>query len=218
MPKSIPKHHFESRVFDATTSEDSRNLVRMWYALDENSISTDNSSGLYVLRNLDESEKDYYWKDVYPKLLELLSGLPFDVENHDLFINRSVTEYELKMALRRECDRDRVLWFYRKFSGGINQSDETFGDYDDTLQSIDKKKYYYELIEWMQEKIPSDRVRTYDQCSYASYKNNDYQWAQQFDKWRQEVREVLNSSLQNIIRQRSAWDKDGLGLGGLDLI
>ena len=202
-------------MLHASISADMKDLALLWYALDENNISTHNSNGIYVLRNLNEAEKDIYWKNVYPKLLEILNGLPFDVDNPDLLINRSVTEYEVKTALRNASDQDRVFWLYRKFSGGVTPSDE---EYDDTLRSHDTKKHYYNLMEWMQDKIPRSRVRVYDQCSYASYQNNDPQWTQQFDQWHRDVREVLMSSLQNIICQRSSWDEDGCGLGLLDKI
>ena len=211
LPNTITKHHFELRV-DSSTSEELKELALKWYTLDKNSISND-SKGVYVLRHLTQSENNSIWKDVYPKLLKFLSDLPFDEDNHDFLINRSVTEYEVKTALKNEFDLDRVFWQYRKFSGGVNQSDPEYLDYDDTLDSPETKLSYNKLIKWMQQKIPSDRVRIYDQCSYASYKNKDHQWTQQYDKWRRDISEVLRSSLQKIIRQRISWDQDGYGLG-----
>ena len=184
----------------------------MWYKLDENYISTDNSTGIYVHMNVIESEKVSYWSDAHPKLLSFFNGLRFDIENDDLLVNRSISEYEVKTALKNATDKERVFWFYRKFSGGVTNSDK---DYDDTLNSSDTKQSYDNLITWMQENIPSNRVRTYEECTYASYENKDPEWNQQFDKWREDVREVLNSSLQEIIRLRSSWDKDGCGLGAL---
>ena len=215
LPKSISKHTFESRLRDATISEDLRNLALKWYTLDMNHISSDNSTGIYVLKNLDEAEQDIYWSDVYPRLLNLFDGLPFDMDNDDLLINRSVTEYEIKLAMKKGV-QERVFWFYRKFSGGVMKSDEKFLDYNDTLQSIDKKRHYDDLIEWMEREIPTDRVRRYEECSYESYVKKDSLWTQQFDKWCEDVTEVLSSSLQNIILQRSSWDQDGCGLGLLD--
>ena len=186
----------------------------MWYSLDENYISADNNAGIYVLKNLSESESESFKEDVFPKLLNLLSGLPFDIDNHELLINRSVTEYEVKSALKNESDKERAFWLYRKFSGGVMESDEKRRiNYNDTLESNETKQSYYNLIEWMQQNFPPHRVRRYDRCSYASYKNNDDQWTQQFDEWRKDVYEVLNSSLQNIIRLRNSWDQDGCGLG-----
>ena len=192
-----------------------------WYTLDENQVSFDNSAGIYVLKNLNESEKDTYWNDVHPKLLNLFDGLPFDVDNNDLLINRSVTEYEVKLAVKKDNSQDRILWFYRKFSGGVTQSDDDKHlDYNDTIPAAElkKRKHYYDLLEWMQEKIPSNRIRRFEGCSYESYSKSDSKWTGQFDEWCNEVSEVLSSSLQNIIKQRKSWDEDGCGLGILVII
>ena len=217
LPNTITKHHFELRV-DSSTSEELKELALKWYTLDKNSISND-SNGVYVLQNLTQSESNSFLNDVYPKLLKLLSGLPFDMDNHDLLINRSVTEYEVKTALKNECEcQERMFWLYRKFSGGINQSDPEYLDYNDTLDSHETRQSYNNLIEWMQKKIPSHRMRVYNQCSFASYQKNDQEWTQQFHKWRKDIHEELNSSLQNIVRRRSSWDLDGCGIGVLEWI
>ena len=188
----------------------------MWYTLDQNHISA-NSAGIYILKNLNnKSEEVVFWNDVYPKLLKLFDGLPFDMENQDLLVNRSVTEYEVKLAMRKEDAQRRVLWFYRKFLGGISQTDVKYCDYNDTLQSVEKKKHFDDLIEWMKREIPADRVRRYEDSNYESYVKKDSPWTQQFHKWCEDVSEVLSSSLQNIIHQRSSWDQDGSGLGALD--
>ena len=216
MPKSILKHNFESRVFDGRISEDLTNLARSWYRLDQNHISSDECTGIYILKNLDKSEEYIYWNDVCPKLLNLFDGLPFDVDNDNLLINRSVTEYEIKLAMKKEDAQKRLFWFYRKFLGGVTESDEKYWDYNDTLQSVAKKKRFDDLIEWMQGMIPADRVRRYEECSYESYVKKDSLWTLQFHKWCEDVSAVLSSSLQNIIQLRRSWDQDGCGLGVLD--
>ena len=216
MPKSISKHTFESRLRDDTIPEDLRDLALTWYTLDMNHFSSDNSSGVYVLKNLDEAEQDMYWNDVCPKILNLFDGLPFDMDNNDLLINRSITEYEVKLALKKEGAPRRLYWFYRKFSGGITVADEKFLDYDDTVQAADKKRHYDDLIEWMEREIPADRVRRYEDCSYESYVKKDSLWTLQFGKWCEDVTGVLSVSLQNISHLRSSWDQDGWGLGVLD--
>ena len=194
-------------------SDDLKNLGQLWYNLDQNHISADHSDGIYILKNLNtKAEEEVYWNDVYPKLLKLLDGLPFDMENQDLLINRSVTEYEVKIAMKKDDAQKRILWFYRKFLGGITQSDEKYWDYNDTL-SGDKKKYYDDLIDWMKKEIPADRVRRYEDCSYESYVKKDSEWTRQWAVWCEDITEALRLSLQNIIQQRRSWDQDGCGLG-----
>ena len=179
-----------------------------WYELDEN-----NDPYVYVLRNLKESEKDLYWNEVYPKLLAYLKEIPFDTNHNDLLINRSVTEYEARLALSNESDRNRIYWFSRRFRGGITRSDEKYWDYNDTLESNERLHNYNNLIQYMKDTIPSDRIRTYDRCTYDSYRNRDKEWSQQLNDWCHDIRGVLSSSLNDIISMRKSWDDNGCGAG-----
>ena len=194
-----------------TILNDLRDLSLNWYELDENSIPTNT----YVLRKIKKSEEKSYWIDYYPKLLDLFDGVPFDVEREDLLINRSVTEYEVRLALTNHLDKDRIFWMFRKFKGSMTDSDEKYLDYNDTLESERTRLSYDNLIAWMHDIIPIDRVRIYDKCSYTSYLNRDVNWTQQFNEWCRDVRAVLSSSLDNIITYRESWDIDGCGLGCL---
>ena len=170
--------------------------------------------GIYVLQEISEFEKDFFWKDTYPKLLQLFDGIPFDLDHQDLLINRSVMEYEAKLALKIEHDKERVFWTYHKF--GQSEENINIDTTTDLLESHDTKRLHFDnFITYMQKTIPSNRRQVYDKCSYASYKNKDDQWKKQWDKWREDIRQLLTSSLHDIIILRTLWNMDGCGLGNI---
>ena len=209
LPKYMRKEEFEDRVFSSSLSDDLKQLARSWYKLDENNIPFK----IYILRNLEPQESDAFDNDVTPKLLQLLDGVSFDMDYNNLLVNRSITEYELKLALSKEYDEKRVFWLYRKFDGGITQSDHNYSNFDDTLCSEDKKRSYENLIKYMYDTIPSNNIHTYNKCSYSSFLNKDNEWVEQFKNWKADAYRILSTSLNNVIDNCRAWNKDGGGAG-----
>lgn len=158
---------------------------------------------LYVLRNLEKMDDASYWKEALPKLVVFLGGLPFEgLQNEGLQVGHSVTEWEVKTALQLEKDRSRVFWMHRVFESGVKETDKSFWDYNDTLQDAEKAAKLSNLIEWMKEEIPMERIREYKGASLDSYRTDDGTWRAQKQQWVQDMTEQLTASLDAVMKEQ----------------
>jgi len=194
----------------AHVTDEEISLAREWYILDENALPP-----MYVLRNLEELNDDFYWKTVSPTLLRALDGLPFD-ENlcKGLLVNRSVSEYEVKSALSRENgDAARIFWFNREFQGGVSrEAHPEYSNYCDYLDNPMKQHRYLELKQWMLDNIPTEQRKLYNSATFEAYVSENNDWKEQFLRWKDDVLVYLKLSLEDIVQMRQSWKDSACGL------
>ena len=162
---------------------------------------------------------DSYWKVALPELLAAFDGIPFE-ENPNgepLLINRSVTEWEVKAALKGQ-EAPRVFWLHKKFLGGITKDVEKYWLHNDCHDDPQRHQKYRELIDWMTTSIPHNRVITYKEASYKSFKSKDQEWNSQIERWRDDVNRLVESSLDQVIVRRQQWNEHGFGAGKRPLL
>ena len=166
---------------------------------------------------------DSYWNDALPRLVHLFDGCSFQSETQDvgLLIGHSVTEWEAKSAISKEADASRLFWLHRQFSGGVSTTDPAtkYWEYDDVSKLdkqwdfLAKKAYLDELRSWMTGRMPVDRTADYNSCSFESYVSKDAAWSSQLQRWTEDTRHLLKSSLNDVMALRQRWHLDGCDLG-----
>ena len=67
------------------------------------------------------------------------------------------------------------------------------------------------LKAWMSSAIPPERVVTFSEASFESFRSEDAAWEAQLQAWEQKAEEVLQGSLKEIIDTKKIWDADGAG-------
>jgi hypothetical protein len=116
LSKTLPSSEFAKCISSCESGV--KDLAEKWYRLDSNNVPNH-----YVLKDLTNSNGDEYWGSVLPTLRNALENCPCHSDmSPDILINRSVTEWEVKYALRPTVpgDSDRCLWFHRIFDGGVS--------------------------------------------------------------------------------------------------
>jgi hypothetical protein len=138
LPKYIPKKIFEDTLLTLANDQYLTDLTSQWYQEDTNQ----GPSSHYELKKLKSLQDNDFWRVILPALREkVFSGLPFDSLHHQgevtsdtdtnvvasridtnqqLLINRSVTEWETKLALF--LDPKRCFWIYRPLNISITVS------------------------------------------------------------------------------------------------
>lgn len=192
-----------------------KTLFLKWYRIDDNACPP-----VCVLKDLADVDDRSFWNGAFKHLLPVLDGISFDVQIPDLLINRSVTEYEVKAAhiLESHSERagsaPRMVWFNRRFNGGVSKDIDTeYSLFDDTSDSDSKKRLFSTLIDWMERNIPADRVSRYEDATYSSYLNRDAVWQEQFNRFSNDIQAELERAVDDILAERQRWDQDGCGLG-----
>jgi hypothetical protein len=207
LPKYLSKEHFESRILEASDTD--RELACKWYHLDTNALP----HGRYVLKNLSSMNDKSYWNDALPRLLKLFDGVEF---SPGLLVGHSVTEYEMKAAYGEGVDVHRMGWLSREFSGGVTDKGK-FRDFDDTKgEGVDaqkKRDMFRDMIQYMRSNFRPELVRSFSSASYEDFLGESSAWKSQFEKWKEIVRTMLNTSVQEVIDLKKSWIEDGCGLG-----
>ena len=211
LPKIISRQAFDERVSSQPPSADIKLMLDGWFSLDLNAVKE-----FYVLKNLASMDDPSFWKEALPKLTKYLDGVPFDEDYPDLQVGRSVTEWEVKSAVLYESDPpdcSRVFWLRRDFKGGVPSTAASHWDYYDghDKEYPDKAKNLDSLKAWMSSAIPPERVVTFSEVSFESFRSEDAAWEAQLQAWEQKAEEVLQGSLQEIVDTKKIWDADGAG-------
>ena len=118
LPRTIPKDMLDARL--ASCSKDIQALAAKWYILDTNTVPP-----VYVLKKLEKMNDDSFWKEALPQLRDAFKDLAFFDLNEDTIIGRSVTEYEvlLAMAMAESSSGgvDRLRWLFREVKKGHSE-------------------------------------------------------------------------------------------------
>jgi hypothetical protein len=203
LPRTIGR-----RIFEATLSACSDSalvqLASQWYILDSNACPEE-----YVLKKLDRLDDGDYWNTVLPSLRQLLDGIRFDkAASREVALGRSVSEWEVKYALKNPADVPRALWIQRIFS-------DTYADdaYCDTRSNEKVDSLKRSMLEWMRRKLnPLNRMRVHTQIRHGSMISRNSDFKRYAARWEDETLALLANELQEIIKSREQWDADGCGL------
>jgi hypothetical protein len=169
----------------------------------------------YILKKLDRVDNEEYWNSVLPQLRTLLKGVRFDKNStRHIEVGKSVSEWEVKYAVRNPEDASRALWIRRQFHGKYVDKDYCDTTVDPELQSL-----HNDLLEWMDVNIGSIRKKCYEGIiSYeamiqAEEKKKSVAFQRYVDQWEEEITVLLLKELKKIIRLRGQWEAHGCGLG-----
>ena len=204
LPRKILKSSLDE-VLDSCKDSDLVTKAKKWYILDENAEPME-----YLLRRLDTPGDPCFKEDVLPALRGLLEGIRFDKAlSRDIVLGKSVSEWEVKYALKNHADISRALWVRRIFQG--NYAD---WDYCDTDSCLSIQHLINDLYDWMNRKLtPLNRTLVYDNIKYDSLIRKNSKFDKYAERWEKEVRRLLRVELQKIIKSKEQWDADGHGLG-----
>jgi molecular chaperone DnaK (HSP70)/GTPase SAR1 family protein len=219
LPKYISALAYDTCIVGKISEEDQR-LFNHWYQYDSNSLP----SGHYILRNLSSLNDNYYWKDVFPRLIKLLNGINFRVGEgsrettaEELKIGCSVTEYETRLASSfAKYDRTRLAWICRKLEGiQHSEFDHKWRFYDDTLDDEDRKNKLDALYSHMGDVYDGDysKRKTYQLASYEDFLLDAPQWTSQFSQWKAYIDSLFFDTLKGAIDYQTKWKENGCGLG-----
>ena len=201
-------------------------LFDAWYSLDENAIPAQ-----YVLKNLtgDRGIDKEYWGDrkdgivgALTQLREALDGTAFDTASSDsILVGRSVTEYEVRLAMALDPAMNRCFWLRREFSRAVTAQEDSNGHFCDFLDPSQDavRSNHAELISTMQNRFPPQEVCMVQAASVESYQSKDGDHMRYMDQWKVAMRSRLDSDLDAVIAKKRAWATDGTarGVAGADL-
>jgi hypothetical protein len=208
LPRKIDKRTFDSRV-NYCMDEKLKRLVHEWYFLDENMNPPE-----YVLKKLDHVNDHVYWREVLPQLRTLLRGIRFDKHStRHIEVGKSVSEWEVKYAVRNLEDSSRALWIRRQFLGEYEDND--YCDLPDTAEDREVPLLKEDLLEWMEVSLGPTRKKSYQGLiSHAAMKEEKGGAFQRYvQQWDDDITALLLRELRKIIRLRSQWESNGCGLG-----
>ena len=216
LPKTISRNIFDeylNNIKSSLSHNDDLNLLNSWYLLDMNNIPPN-----YILKNLKHMDDNSYWNNALPKLIKMLHNLPFDEEYcNGLFIGRSVTEYEITAAIKREIivgNMNRLVWYRRLFAGGVIESDIKSWNFNDTITDVQKANHLHNLETYIENSIPNKNIKCYNTASYnTNYINNDEIWQKQLKEWETDITNDLLNDLDKAIDLAESWHIDSCGLG-----
>ena len=166
IPKYLSDEHFQARFKSASTPEPTSQLAAKWYQVDTNSVPP-----RYELCRLDSNNKSEFWNVALPSLVESLADLNFDVNHKDgqaLLLNRSVTEWELKVALHDPAQVPQCFWWHREFVGVVTDANDPKKDYDDVRGDVALEGKFRDLLSYMRSRLGSANAR-HVTISFADY-------------------------------------------------
>jgi len=221
LPKFLP-----IRARNPEWPNDTLALFDVWYSLDENAVGSQ-----YVLKNLtgDWSIDKEYWGDsksgitsMLSRLREALDGISFDAASSDsILVGRSVTEYEVRLAMTLDPSMNKCFWLRREFNRAVVAQDDTKGLFCDFLEGSQSavRAKHADLLSTMQDRFPPQEVVIQQAASIESYQAKDADHVQYMDRWKTAMRCKLESDLDAVIAKKNAWSIDGAGRGvpGCDL-
>lgn len=204
LPRKIDKRTFDARI-ENCENEDFKQLVHEWYICDSNAVPPE-----YVLKKLDSLHDQIYWTVVLPQLRLLLEGVRFDKNSsRHIEAGKSVSEWEVKYAVRNPDDSSRSLWIRRQFPDEYNDE-----QYCDTKDNQELQTLKGDLIEWMDVNIGPTRKKFYNGLvSYKAIKEQKTAFQRYSRQWEDDITVLLLKELRKIIRLRTQWDVNGCGLG-----
>jgi hypothetical protein len=168
LPKTIDGRVFEARLATITDTLVT-SMAREWYQEDTN-VHQAHTEGAprstFVLRNLTSDYQMAFNDDVtLSTLLDALDGVPFDEGlSPELVVNRSVTEWETKVAVQCEVDPacSRMLCLHRTFPGGIPDTAANGLVYCDHTHNPSKRAKHTVSQQWALSQFPTDRIVTFN--------------------------------------------------------
>jgi len=208
LPKHINQTIFEkkSEEWDSYT----KNLAFSWYILDNNS-----KPAQYTLKNLISLNDKTYWDETLPVLRQALNDISFD-PTYGTSVGKSVTDYELNLALHLNPSGSRIVWMKRHLEVETgeeeeksNSSKELFCDTSD----ITIKHKYNNLLQVMYTGIPKTNISEYSLPFHCYLDTESESCLQYIRTWEKEMNERLHNELDRVIRRRRQWRKDGNGIG-----
>ena len=208
IPKYLQQLGIDDKIKIDQWSEEDSKIFNNWYKLDENSIPPQ-----YTLKNLNDISDKSYWDIALPKLRAKLEGIQFDKESsEDIEVFRSVTEWEVKQAIK--LDINRCYWLRRQFSASF--CDWNFCDFSDSSNDSTRIKYENLIFEMKTQfnsnsqydliAIPNLILDAFKEKEKSPY-YNEY-----FTKWNEKLCEKLNNELERIIAKIKSWKEEGIGI------
>ena len=206
IPKTVPQAAMDARLASATTEQ--KEVAARWYSLDTNSVPPE-----YVLRNLKVMNDEDFWNVALPVCRELLEEVPFWPSDERLLVGRSVTEWEVTLALKDESEVPRSLWLHRTFQGGVTVEDDPRRFLFDAHEPK-KKQQLDDVKAFMGSRLkPAGRVTEYLTLPVSSYNAEDEAWQTHLGKWEVDTKEALTHEVAVVTDLRTSWEEDGLGVG-----
>ena len=205
LPRTIDHAAFE-RVINSS-NEDIKNLAKVWFQYDRNSISPQ-----YVLRDLESLDDSAFWDNALPKLREAFIGVRFDKSmTTNVILGRSISEWEAKFSLITNEDCSRAMWAHRTFSDKV--TDEKFTDAEEGANVGSKLKDLKQWINHKIKKVTPQRIHDYSNISLESYlteQNCDFDFYTQ--SFKENTLNSLQGELHNIVVVKEEFDENGCGM------
>eukprot|EP01041_Mallomonas_annulata_P011795 gene11795-24716_t len=206
IPKYINHDQVDERKKILAASDDLLDIYNSWYDLNMNIFPP--RYELKKLLSLDETE---FYTLALPQLRQSLKDVPFDIPNgDDLFIYRSITEWETKLALK--LDPSRCFWFHHNFSNEITLQDDPKKLLFDAHDAATKLKLE-NLLSVMKSSLPSDNIILFNPLKFESYLFKDEKYFNYLYEYENLTLNKLNISLDNLIQKKKAWSLNGFGAG-----
>jgi GTPase SAR1 family protein len=217
LPKYLDHNVLLEAVKAKDHAEESLKVLKEWYNLDENQCPP-----RYELRPLkvgtDGKISDpEYWDMVLPLLRDgLFDSVAFEtcasLNDEDLLVNRSVTEWETLFGF--DCDKDRCYWVHRSFDKEKLKAFKTDSNYY-KLTDGDEKSTELKLDNLKAKMKSTLRVA---QCSELSkhISPTDYfdenRCIEYLLKWERVTRDCLEMDLEKVILKSGEWKKGFAGI------
>ena len=208
--RSLPKFLDETKFTDifARLSLDHQLILSRWYERNENQVSTQ-----FELVHLTDENKALFWQDSSILREVVLNGFTIQCNECILKVNRSVTEWETRLAL--SLSADSCYWMHRTLNFPRNLNGVEISSYKD-LNSNDGKRLITELKSEMNFKLKGNvhnisvAFEDYQKMLKDRDKNgmvdptNHYYLA-----WRNTIDEMLRKELDRIVLERRQWEAHG---------
>jgi WD40 repeat protein/ABC-type dipeptide/oligopeptide/nickel transport system ATPase component len=232
LPKYLDEKVLVESVNAKDHSQESLELLREWYILDENHFPP-----RYELRPLTVGDDGKigpleYWNKVLPLLRDSVFDsvafeTSFTTDDQALLVNRSVTEWETLFGLG--CDKDRCYWVHRSFDTEklktfCFENSENCNKLTDGIKDVLPEKPILFKLDNLKAKMKS-ALRADQVCEFLEpLSPSDYfdetRSSEYLREWERVTRNCLENELERIALKSDEWRKgyDGIPVDHLEEI
>eukprot|EP01041_Mallomonas_annulata_P004381 gene4381-8724_t len=198
IPKHVTQNSFENRT-EHISSKDLEDVQHKWYALNSNQIPP-----RYVLKNLITKDDKDSWDEAIVMLRHILRDLLFDeINGDDLHVGRSISEWEIKLALR--LNSSKCLWLYRQFSTEISLLQDPLKNLSDCQDASTKMKLQ-NLLSILESSLLVQNISKLPPIEVESYIKKDTKFIEYLQSYEKLIMKRLQDELDEIIFKKDNWD------------
>jgi hypothetical protein len=201
---------------------ENENITKNWYILDSNCIPP-----TYIHKSINQKEIKLYKHKVYPLLCQILSNISISnsTTDGDMYISRSITEWEIKNSFNSYDNISKCYWFNRIFDNSIsnrslltNEIDIKNEDKDFFIEKNNDRGCDLKLTNlhaFMKSMLPMHLIidlHVISSCNNVTDGDNDEDYKDYITAFEEEMLGCISDEFDILEDYIKNWSKDGCGL------